>query len=93
MSNAAHDQNNRPTLICASKLDGITIVPIKANPNTHGIMFDDGATGSNNGNNRGNAMIDENMVPVATALSSDGSGQIVEIYGDTSGGKILINSH
>jgi hypothetical protein len=92
MSNAGHDSNSRPTLICASKLDGVTIVPIKADPTTHGVKNDDGATGTDNGNNGGNAMMDENMVSVATALSSDGSGRIIEIYGDASNGKLLIKS-
>ncbi len=93
MSNAGRDQNGRPTLITASSLDGTTIVPILANPTTHRVLNDDGATGSDNGNNGGNAMMDENMVSVATALSSDGSGTIIEIYGDISTGKLLINSN
>lgn len=92
MTNAGRDQNNRPTLICASKLDGTTIVPILANPTSHGILYDDGATGADNGNNGNNAMMDENMVSVATALSSDGSGRIIEVYGDVSNGKVLIKS-
>lgn len=91
MANAGQ-QSGRPTLICASKLDGTTIVPIKADPTTHALINDDGATGTDNGNNGGNAMMDENMVSVATALSSDGSGAIVEIYGDASNGKLLIKS-
>lgn len=91
MANAGQ-QSGRPTLICASKLDGTTIVPILADPTTHGVKNDDGATGSDNGNNGGNAMMDGNMVSVATALSSDGSGQIIEVYGDVSNGKLLIKS-
>lgn len=93
MSNAGEDANYRPTLICASKADGVTIVPILANPTSHGVLNDDGTTGSDNGNNGGNSMTDGNMVSVAIALSSDGSGRIIEVYGDISNGKLLINSH
>ena len=93
MANAKHDQNSRPTIICASKNDGTTIVPITANPTTYGLSIDDNTTGSDNGNNSGNAMLDENSVPVWTALASDGSGQVVEIYGDPATGKVLIDSN
>lgn len=93
MSNAKKDQNGRNTIICASSLDGATIVPVFADPTTHGLKVDDNSTGSDNGNNGGNAMLDENSVPVWTALSSTGDGSIVEVYGDIATGKILINSH
>lgn len=93
MANAGIDQNNRPTLIAASLDDGQTIVPITANPTNHGITVDDNTTGSDNGNNGGNAQLDENGFPVATALASDGSGQIVELYGDPLTGALLINSN
>lgn len=92
MSNAKMDENNRPTIICVSNVDGITIVPIKANKVNHGVVTDDNTTGSDNGNNDGNAMIDENGVSVFTALSDDGSGEIVEIYSDPSTGAILTDS-
>ena len=93
MSNAKIDQNNRPTIICASKNDGKTIVPIQANPIGNGVKIDDNTTGSDNGNNLGNAMLDENSNAVWTAMSDDGLGTIVEVYGDPATGKILINSN
>lgn len=92
MANAKPDENNRPTIICASKNDGVTIVQIKANPVNHGLEIDDGTTGSDNGNNLGVAMLDENSVPVWTALSSDGLGTVIEVYGDQATGKVLIKS-
>lgn len=92
MSNAPIDSNNRPAIICASKLDGVTIVPIKADPATHGLKNDDNTTGSNNGNNNGVAMLDESSNQVWVAESSAGNGAIVEVYGDISNGKVLINS-
>lgn len=94
MSNAPRDNNSRPSIICASSADGLIIVPIKANPsNNNGLKVDDNTTGSDNGNNGGIAMLDENGVNVWIAMSSDGSDNIVEVYGDAGTGKVLINSN
>lgn len=92
MTNAYKDENGVSTLICASKNDGTTIVRIKANPTDHGLIIDDGTTGSDNGNNGGNAMRDENMVPVLIAVSSVDGKTPVEVYGDPVTGAILIDS-
>ncbi len=92
MSNAQRDENTRPTMSCASKNDGITIVPITANPITHALTAEDSSGGSDNGNNSNNAMLDENSVPVLTALSSAGDDTIVEVYGNPTDGSILIDS-
>lgn len=90
--NAAHDQNGRPTIICASKDDGTTIVPIWALASNHGVIVNDSALGSDNGNNSGIAMIDENSVSVFTALSSANDGTIIEVYGDPLTNSLLIKS-
>lgn len=92
MSNAGHDQNGRPTIICASKNDGTTIVPILASASTHSLMTQDGTGQTNNGNNGGNAMEDENGVVVWTALSSANNGAIIEVYGDPTTGAVLISN-
>jgi hypothetical protein len=92
MSNASRDENNRTTLIGISQDDGSTIIPIVANPVNNGICVDDNTTGSDNGNNGGIAYLDENSVPVFLAESSDGSGDLVEVYA-TSDGKLLVNSN
>lgn len=92
MANAPLDQNNRPAIICASKNNGTTIVPIQINPSTHGVMIEDAHTGSDNGNNQGNAMLDENTKPVWIALSSAGNGAIIEVYGNPTTGAILVDS-
>lgn len=89
-NNAKHDENSRPTIICASKTDGVTIIPIQATG--HAIAVLDGTGQPDNGNNNGNAIVDENGVGVWTALASDGSGRIIEIYGDAATGSILIKS-
>lgn len=90
MSNAKPDENGRPTIICASKNDGKTIVQIKAT--NHALAVLDGSGQTDNGNNNGNAIVDENSVGVWTALSSAGNGTIVEVYGDPSTGSVLIKS-
>ncbi len=89
--NAKMDENNRPTIIAVSSSDGITIKQGKANPTNNSLKVDNNTTGSDNGNNSGNAMLDENSVPVWTALSSAGDGSIVEVYADAEG-QILIDS-
>ncbi len=47
MANAARDQNNVPTLLGASSVDGVTPVKVYANPSTHRLLVDlqDGITG------------------------------------------------
>ncbi len=37
-------------------------------------------------------MLNENSVPVMTALSSSGDGTIIEVYGDLDTGRLLVNS-
>ena len=93
MANAGLDQNNRPTLLAASSSNGSVIVQVQANPSTHTLRVSDATGGSDNGNNSDNAMLDENSVPVATALASDGSGRIIELYADPVTNLLLINSN
>lgn len=91
MTNAKHDENTRPTMIAASQTDGQTIIALQADPTTHYLEVSDGTTGTDNGNNGDNAMIDENGVSVLTALSSAGDGSIVEVYADPLTKRLLIN--
>lgn len=93
MTNAYKDQNNVPTLIAASKNDGTTIVRIQANATNHGLIVDDASTGSDNGNNDGNAARDENFVPVLIAVSSADGVTPVEVYGDPVTGALLVDSN
>ena len=93
MANAKRDENSKTAIICASNADGKTIVPIKINPATHRVAMDNNTTGSDAGNNLGNAMLDENSVAVWTALSADDGETIIEIYADPLTGRILIDSN
>ena len=92
MAVAKRDENSRTTIICASKNDGITIVPITANPGTHHLNCSDGTTGSDNGNNSGNAILDENNVAVWMAESSADDGSLIEVYADPVSQVLLIDS-
>lgn len=93
MPNSKLDENSRPTVICVSSVDGTSVTAIQASPTGHALEVSDDITGSDNGNNGGNAMLDENSIPVWTALASDGSGTIVEVYADAVTKKVLINSN
>lgn len=84
MTNAKHDENNRPTITAVLESDGVTVVPIYADKTSHALAIDDGVAGTDNGNNLGNAMIDENGVAIMTVLASDGSGEIIELYANSS---------
>jgi hypothetical protein len=92
MTNAYRDENNRPTMTAILNSDGLSINRVKANPVNHGLKIDDNITGTDSGNHGGVAKIDENGISVLTALSSDGSGTIIELYVDSSG-KLLIDSN
>jgi len=89
---AKKDQSGRNTITTASLNDGVTIVPNLADPSNHGLIVDDGVGGTDNGNNLGNAMLDENGVAVWTALSNADDGEIIEVYGDPVTGAVLIDS-
>lgn len=91
MANAAIDGNNKATLTAALDTDPSEIVRIQADPSTHYLEVDDGNTGTDNGNNEGNALTDESGRWTLTAVSSDGSGERVIVYG-TADGKLMIDS-
>ncbi len=93
MADALRDQNHVTTLITASSVDGLAVVRNKVNATTHALVVDDASTGSDNGNNDGNATRDENHVPVLLAASSVDGVAIVEVYGDAITGALLIDSN
>ncbi len=83
--NIKKDENGRPTIAGILNSDGVTITPIQADPNNHTLNTSDGSSGSDNGNNSGNALLDDNGTPVLTVLSNAGDGTIIELYVDSSG--------
>jgi len=89
MANAERDQNFVPTLIVALSTNGTTIVRVKADASSHGLMVSDAATGSDHG--PVNALRDDNFVPTLLAVSSlDGVTPVV-VYADSSG-NLLVDS-
>ena len=91
MANAFLDENSRATLIGTLNTDGETPTQVQADPSTNALLVDNHATGSDNGNNDGNALTDENGRPTLMALASDGSGEIVNVY-VTSTGRLMVDS-
>lgn len=99
MANASRDENGIPTLTAALNSDGATIIRIKVDANTHGLMISDNTTGSDNGPT--NALRDENSVPTLLAVSSatttvNGVSYVqgitpVVVYADSSG-NLLVDS-
>jgi hypothetical protein len=89
--NAKIDENGVNTIIATLNTDGISIMNICINDTNSGLCVNDGTTGTDEGNNDGNAMRDENSRPVLLVESSDGNGDLVELYAD-SDGKLLIQS-
>lgn len=89
MANASKDENAVSTLLGALNTDGVTPVPVKANPTTHRLKVSDGTSGSDNGPT--NALKDGNDVSSLIAVSSvDGKTPVV-VYTDANG-KLLIQS-
>lgn len=91
MSNAKIDENGRPTMIGVLNTTPTTIMQVKANSSNHALKINDGTSGTDNGNNGGNALLDENSFPVLMALSSAGTGALVEVYVD-SAGALMVDS-
>ena len=92
MANIPIDSNGRPAIGCASNTDGKTIIAAQADPSTHELLVDDNSTGTDHGNNGGQAMIDENGNAVWLAQSSANDGTFVEVYINSSK-QILIKSN
>lgn len=96
MTNVTHaykDENGVSTIITVSNGDGTTIVRNIADPSTHRFQVNDGTTGSDNGNNNGNAMKDENDISVWIAASSADGQSPIEVYSDPLTQLLLVNSH
>lgn len=90
MANASRDENNVPTILGTLDTDGVTVVPIKADPTLHALEVVDGNTGTDYGN--GQASRDENYVPVLMAVSSVDGVTPVPVYVD-SDGNLLVDSN
>lgn len=90
MADAPRDSNQIPALLGVLDSDGLTVVPIKANPATHALKVSDASTGSDNGPT--NAKRDQNQVTTLVATSSADGVTPVVVYADSSG-NLLIDSN
>jgi len=91
--NARLDENSNATITCISNADGATVVRIQADFATNSMHVSDGTSGTDKGNNLGNAFFDENSRPVWFAVSSADGSSPIEVYGDPATGSVLVNSH
>lgn len=89
MANASRDENFVPTLLGTLSTDGLTPIPIKANPTSHRLLINDGTTGIDHG--RTVARRDENNIPVLLAVSSADYKTPVEVYASAAG-VLLVDS-
>lgn len=90
MTNSPRDNNQIPTILGTSNADGITPVPICADPSNHALCAEDAATGSDLSGD--NASRDENSVPVLMAVSSVDGETPCAVYVNAANNKILMQS-
>lgn len=81
MSEAKRDENRIATLLGALDSDGITPKTIYSSPTRHTILCVDDTTGSDHSIT--DAVRDENRIPVALVMGSDGV-TLTELYADSS---------
>lgn len=88
MPNALRDDNRVPTLLATKSTDGTTPMPVVASPTTHGLIINNGSSGTD----RGSAVHDANAVPVALAVSSADGTTAVSLYADADGYLLITNA-
>lgn len=89
MSNASKDQNYISTLLATKNDTSGTTIPLQADPISHGLMINDGTTGSDFGPK--NAPQDNNHVIAIMAVSTDGVTPVV-LYADSSNNLLIQSS-
>lgn len=89
MGKASRDENQVTSILAKWRNDGITPLPILANPSTHAMMIDLGTTGSDLGDD--NAAKDPNFVSSMLAVSKTDGSTVVPLFA-TSGGNLLIDN-
>lgn len=87
MTNAKRDNNSIPTIAGVLNTDGVTPTPVKATPSTHVVDVSDGTTGSDLGND----LADRDDNSEVGLIATDGSGNIIPLYVNSSG-QLLVKS-
>ena len=90
MTEAKRDENGISIILATSDADGVTPIPVRANPTSHTIDMSDGSTGSDLSGD--DAVRDHNGVTVMMALSSSDGITPVLLYADAATGAILVKS-
>lgn len=90
MTDAKRDNNQVPVITGVDSSDGVTVLPVKANPDNHRLIFEDGIGGSDPGAN--DARHDNNGVPTLLATSNADGTTPVPIFVNSATGAILIKS-
>lgn len=90
MTDAKLDNNYNPVLIVASNADGVTPMMIYVDPSSHGLMIEDGTTGTDFP--RATAPRDRNQNPTAMGVSSSDGTTPIPIYGNPATGALLIKT-
>lgn len=83
------DDNGRQGVAAALNTDGKTITAVTFNPTSHGMLIVSGSGQVDHGNHGGNALIDENSRSSWFGLSSDGSGERIIVYCNSSGAVLI----
>lgn len=91
MAEAKKDQNHIPTLLAASDADGVTPIPVYANPVRHRLSVQDALDGSDLSDEP--APRDQNRVVVLMAVSAVDGVTPVPIYADLDGNRLKIRSN
>lgn len=90
MTNAYRDENHIPVKLALSNADGITVLPLQAEPTTHALAISDAVGGAPV--TSANASRDENFVTTIMAVSSADGVTPVPLVIDSVTGKLLIKS-
>jgi hypothetical protein len=90
MAEALRDQNHIPTLLAASNADGVTTLPVYADPISHVLSGSNGTGGVDLSDEPGQR--DENHVVVLMAVSAVDGVTPVPIYATSMGNKLLIRT-
>ena len=91
MTDAPRDNNGIPAMLGTSNADGVTVLPLTLDPVTHGVIMNDGTTGSDLSTNT--AKRDRNQMPVAMGVSNVDGVTRVPLYINPSTKELLLNSN
>lgn len=91
MADAMHDDNGYPTWTGLSSVDGVTLVRIKENSATGGMLIDAVTALSGGVVVRTCSKNDSNMVPSRTGVSTSNSNVVVPLYVNPATGAVLVD--